>query len=104
MLDYPRVYLEYQIISSQFTSMTNQLDRLGVAIEKARDKQENLRRDAKSNSRASRNTEKAKRLVTVSQTMEFVETRAAKVTGQRAPFEGQVMTESQQENYLEYRS
>lgn len=103
MFDYPRIYLEYQIISSQFTSMTNQLDRLGADVVRARDKQENLRRDAKSN-RTSRKTDRAKRLVTVSQTIEFVETRAAKVTGQRAPFEGRVMTEAQQENYLEHRS
>ena len=38
-------------------------------------------------------------MVQVSQTLEFVETRAAKLTGQRAPFEGRVMTEQQQEHY-----
>ena len=42
-------------------------------------------------------------MVTCSQTVEFVETRAAKVTGQRAPFEGRVMTESQQETYFLHR-
>ena len=43
-------------------------------------------------------------MINVSQTIEFVETRAAKVSGQRAPFEPRVMTDSQQEHYFAFKS
>ena len=45
----------------------------------------------------------AAKTINISQTLEFVETRAAKVTSQRAPFEGRVMTDQQQENYLRFK-
>ena len=88
--DYPRVLLEYTIVSSKFTSMINAADKLGRGIDQARRKQEQLRADR---SQASRKSQKATRMVNVSQTCEFVETRAAKVTGQRAPFDPRVLTD-----------
>ena len=45
----------------------------------------------------------ASKTINVSQTLEFVDTRAAKVTSQRAPFEGRVMTDQQQEEYLRFK-
>ena len=45
----------------------------------------------------------AAKTINISQTLEFVETRAAKVSSQRAPFEGFVMTDQQQENYLRFK-
>ena len=45
----------------------------------------------------------AAKTINISQTLEFVETRAAKVTSQRAPFEGRVMTDQQQEDYLRFK-
>lgn len=93
MFDYPRVYMEYQIVSSQYTSMINQLDKFGQAVDKARDKQDRLR-DERSKASTSRKTGKANRLTSLSQTVEFKETRAAKVSGMRPPFEGRVFTDS----------
>ena len=89
--DYPRVLIDYTIISSKFTSMINAADKLGRGIDQARRNQEQLRADR---SQSSRKSQKATRMVNVSQTCEFVETRAAKVMGQRAPFEARVMTDS----------
>ena len=45
----------------------------------------------------------AAKTINISQTLEFAETRAAKVASQRAPFEGFVMTDQQQENYLRFK-
>lgn len=98
--DYPRVLLEYTIVSSKYTSMINAANKLGRGVDQAKQNQANLR---DSRSRASRKTAKAQRLVNVSQTCEFVETRAAKVMGQRAPFEPRVMTDSQQEDYHAFK-
>ena len=93
--------IDYQIISSKYTSMINAADDLGAAVSQAKRNADDLRANR---SRSSRKTAKATRMVNVSQTVEFVETRAAKVTGQRAPFEGRVMTDSQQETYLTFRT
>ena len=81
--------------------MINAADHLGRAVDQAKRNADDLRANR---SRSSRKTAKATRMVHVSQTVEFVETRAAKVTGQRAPFEGRVFTDSQQETYLTFRT
>lgn len=49
--DYPKVLLEYSIVSSQYTSMVNAADKLGGQIENAKRKQAKLLDDrAKSSS------------------------------------------------------
>lgn len=103
MFDYPRVFLEYQIVSSQFTSMINQLDRVGDAVNKARGNQDRRREQRSVAASSSRKSGRASRLTTVSQTVVFEETRAAKVSGMKPPFEGNVLTEYQQEKYFENR-
>jgi len=76
--DYPRVLLDYQIVSSKYTSMINAADKLSADVEKAKRNADDLRANR---SRSSRKTAKATRMTNVSQTVEFVETRAAKITG-----------------------
>lgn len=94
--------LDYQIISSKFTSMANQADKLASSVQRAKENQQERFKEERS--RASRQTaSKAKKLTTVSQTVEFTETRAAKVSHQRAPFEPYVMTAGQQERYLTFK-
>ena len=95
--DYPRVLLDYQIVSSKFTSMARKAERLGSALTQARMNQDRQIENrnfvpGKVTLRKS-TTSKAKKTVNVSQTLEFVETRAAKVAAQRAPFEGRVLTD-----------
>ena len=82
--------LEYSIVSSEYTSIANKAQALNEKIGVARQKQDDLRSQR---TRSERKTAKATKMVSVSQTCEFVETRAAKVSGQRAPFEGRIMTD-----------
>lgn len=91
--------------------MINQADQLGGKIDQIRRKkgQPNInelsaKAPSEARSRTQRGTAKAVRTVHVSQTVEFVETRAAKVSGQRAAFEGRVFSDSQQEMYLLYKN
>ena len=95
--DCPRILINYQIVSSKFTSMARKAERLGNALTDARrnqDRQVESRNfsGGKVTLRKS-TTSKAKKTINVSQTLEFVETRAAKVAAQRAPFEGRVLTD-----------
>ena len=66
--DYPRVLLDYQIISSKFTSMINRSEDLQLKALDARDKFE-------LNNTQSSKRSKAHKLTTVSQTVEFAESR-----------------------------
>ncbi len=89
-------------MSSKFTSMVNAADKLGGQIEKAkisqmRNKEDRAKAASATSYSISRKSVKAKRMVSVSQTIEFVETRAAKVAGKRAPFEAWVLTDHKQE-------
>ena len=61
--DYPRVLIDYQIISSKYTSMINAADDLGAAVSQAKRNADDLRANR---SRSSRKTAKATRMVTVS--------------------------------------
>ena len=110
--DYPKVLLEYSVVSSKFTSMINGAEQLGGAIDQVRRKQAIEKKQSSrlpnqdkssTHTRSQRTTAKAVRTVNVSQTVEFVETRAAKVTGQRAAFEGRVLSDAQQELYQLHR-
>ena len=38
--DYPRIFIEYQVVSSQFTTMVNELGKMGSAIDLARKRQD----------------------------------------------------------------
>jgi len=58
--------------------MINAADKLALGVDSAKSKYDNMRENR---SRASRKTSKATKMVQVSQTLEFVETRAAKLTG-----------------------
>ena len=94
--DYPRVLLDYQIVSSKFTSIAGKAERLGSALTEARrnqDRQKESRNFGGKVTLRKSTTSKAKKTINVSQTLEFVETRAAKVVGQRAPFEGRILTD-----------
>ena len=94
--DYPRVLLDYQVVSSQFTSMINKADQLkleagaAAANQKRRD---NNRLDSGREEKSSKGRAKAIRLTNLSQTVEFFETRADKVAGKRQGFDGHVMSD-----------
>ena len=90
--------------------MINAAEQIGERVEEAKRRQAVRKKEvdgrsyaggatASIHSRSNRGTAKAKRMVDVSQTVEFVETRSAKVTGQRAAFEGRVLSDYQQEMY-----
>ena len=70
---YPKVLLEYSIVSSKFTSMVNAAEKLGGQIEKAKLGQIRLKED-RANAPASlgtisRKSVKARRMVSVSKTI-----------------------------------
>ena len=83
--------------------MINRLEKMGDAVDQARNKQDR-RQDERSKASSRKTGGRANRLTTVSQTVEFVETRAAKVSGMRPAFKGRVLTDQQQENYFENRA
>ena len=87
--DYPRILLDYQIISSKFTSMINRTEQLIGAAFDARKKQEQNKLDSETSSKRA----KAKKLTNAQGTVEFNETRTQKLTGNREPFRPYVMTE-----------
>lgn len=94
--DYPRVLLDYQVVSSQFTSMINKAEQIkleaGTAAEKQKRLQDN-RIDPRLEEKSGKGRAKAVRLTNLSQTVEFFETRADKVSGKRQGFDGHVMSD-----------
>jgi len=58
--------------------------------------------DPASEEKSGKGRPRAIRLTNLSQTVEFFETRADKVAGQRKGFQGHVMTDEQQARYLDF--
>jgi len=97
--DYPRVLLDYSIVSSQFTSIVNKAEELKLEAGFAAENQRKLRDGRIDPNEEERSISSAKgrlravRLTNLSQTVEFFETRADKVAGKRSGFAGHVMSE-----------
>ena len=103
--DYPRALLDYQIVSSQFTSMINKAEAIKLDAGIAADNQRKLRDgriDPSLDEKSGKSRTRAMRVTNLSQTVEFFETRADKVAGQRSGFAGHVMNEHEQERYLSF--
>lgn len=91
----PRIFIEYQIVSSKFTSMINQAAILkGLALDTRKKLEEN-----KEMSQLSRN--RGPRKVAVSQTIEFEENRDNKAKGLGQSFKPYIMSEGQQMKYMQ---
>ena len=68
---------------------------MGIAAENQRKLRDGRIDQIMEENKSSKSRSKAVRLTNISQTIEFFETRAAKVAGQRNAFKGHVMSESQ---------
>lgn len=91
--DYPRILLDYQIISSKFTSMINQSEKLGQDATLAALNQRKLVEQREDSTSESKKKAKVVKLTNVSQTLEFSECRADKMSGLRKPFKAYVFSD-----------